>query len=130
MERVLFYRFLDYAVVHVSVNFLLDDGFILPDYYIRNLVFRTLVEYRDLDWQCYDVKLIHQRMAQLNEELICLLVDFCAVDKEFRKFLVKKDLSFLYLRHTAYAELAGLKPVDYAWGRFTTLGLEQMHLLT
>ncbi len=69
-------------------------------------------------------------MAQLNEELICLLVDFCAVDKEFRKFLVKKDLSFFYLRHTAYAELAGLKPVDYAWGRFTTLGLEQMRLLT
>ncbi len=49
VERVLFYRFLDNSVVHVCVNFLLDDGFILPDYYIRNLVFRTLVEYRDLD---------------------------------------------------------------------------------
>jgi hypothetical protein len=130
VERIVFYRFLEYGVVHVSTHFLYDDPFVSPDVFIRNLVFRTLVEYRDLDWQCYDVKLIHRRLAQLNEELICLLVDLCAVEREFRKFIVKKDISFMYLRHSVYAELAGLKPIDYAWGRFTSLGLQELSLLS
>jgi len=83
-----------------------------------------------MDWQCYDVKLINQRLRQLNEDLICLLVDYFALEKEFRKFMLQKDVSFFYLRHAAYAELVGLKPVDFFWGRFTTEGLKELGLLT
>lgn len=76
LERAFFYEVIDYAVLYVAVNFLMDGVHELPSYEHCLLIHRTLIEYRDQEWQSYSVRAIHEALATLNDDLVKLLMEY------------------------------------------------------
>lgn len=91
LERVFFYAMIDYAVDFVATNYVLDCGDTLPPLEDRQMIFRTLIEYRDCEWQSTNVHRIHEALAVLNNEAATLLVDLYAFDKYYIRTLTHKD---------------------------------------
>lgn len=125
LERSLFYNMMDFAVVFVATNYVIDSGDILPKNEHCILIFRTLIQYRDQSWQSSSVHSIHRALDTLNDELIRLLVEYYAFDKYNSRMITVKDLNVLALKHSFIAEALGLAPVDFAWGHFTPIGLQE-----
>lgn len=117
-ERLLYNRKIDYNVHYVYTSFLtrvpnvtLKADERLPD--IAMLVRRTLLIYRDMEWQGKETRLINQYLNDLNKDLIPVLVEYYWHLLKEEKLHAEKDFFVLFLLHSQMASFIGLDPTDF-----------------
>lgn len=113
LERIYFYMMLDYSVVFIATNYVVNSGEVLPSYEHCLLIFRTMLQYRDMPWHSDNVRALHGALDSLNDELIKLLCEYYTYDKFRTKEITIKDLNLVGLKHGAFANAVGLEPVDF-----------------
>lgn len=129
LERIFFYLMMDYSVNFVCTNYIVDSGEALPPLEHRHYIFRTMLLYRNCDWQSTNVHKIHEALNLLNDEMTALIADYYSYDYLYIRLLTHKDYNIILLKETALAQAAGLEPIDFSWGLYTPFGYEEKKYL-
>lgn len=129
LERIFFYLMMDYSVNFVCTNYIVDSGEALPPLEHRHYIFRTMLLYRNCDWQSTNVHKIHEALNLLNDEMTALIADYYSYDYLYLRLLTHKDYNIILLKETALAQAAGLEPIDFSWGLYTPFGYEEKNYL-
>lgn len=122
-ERLMHNRKVDYFVDYILHYFVFNNHMDVVDYDprlpdVRCMVRRSLIEFKDLDWQGADVKRINKELKNLNAELAKLLVGYFAFLTHYRLMQAENNHSVLHILHSEAAQLAGLHPLDFKWRRW------------
>lgn len=129
LERIYFYLLLDYTINFVCTNYIVDSGESLPPLEHRHLIFRTMLVYKNCDWQSTNVHKIHDALNLLNDEMTALIADYYNYNYLYLRLLTHKDYNMMLLKETALAQAAGLEPIDFNWGLFTPFGYEEKNYM-
>lgn len=113
LERSLFYTMMDYATAYVATTYVVDRVDRMPDSFYCGLIFRTLIEYRDQQWQSASVHHIHSALEVLNDDLRRLLIEFFTLDKIRHRIIIANDFNTVTLKHAFVAEASGLEFIDF-----------------
>lgn len=113
LERSLFYNMMDYAVAYVGTTFVVDRVDRLPEPFYCGLIFRTLIEYRDQQWQSSPVHSIHNALELLNDDLRRLLIELYTLDRFRNRLIISNDFNVVTLKHAFVAEASGLEFLDF-----------------